>query len=122
MPLRRTEIVLGSVFFLALIGSGLFNLAKNTIYNLTHKSIPPIPTPAQPKIEPSNSPTQTNINSSTNNCTDLPSRMVHAKVTASQVDKVFYQKHPKNSLSTTSADRELRQEWCVIGNQLIDKK
>ena len=125
LPLRRTGIVVCSIFILFLIGSGLFNLAKDTIYNLTNKptpSTPLAPTQEQPKIEPSNSPTQTTATNSTNNCTDLPSRMVKAKITGSQVDKIFYQKHPENSLSTTDADRELRQEWCAIGNQLIDKK
>ena len=122
MPLRRTAIVLGSIFILALIGSGLFNLAKDTIYNLTNKPTPLTPTPAQPKIEPTNSPTQITATNSTNNCTDLPSRMAKAKITGSQIDKIFYQNHPKNSLSTTNADRELRQEWCAIGNRLIEKK
>ena len=125
LPLRRTGIVVCSIFVLFLIGSGLFNLAKDTIYNLNNKPTPltPLaPTQEQQKIEPSNSPTQTTATNSTNNCTDLPSRMVKARVTGSQVDKIFYQKHPKNSLSTADADRELRQEWCAIGNQLIEKK
>ena len=120
LPLRRAAIVFGSILVLALIGSGLFNFAKNTIYNLTNKSTESSPT--QPKIEPSNSPAPATATSSKNNCTDLPSRMAQAKVSAAQVDKIFYQKHPKSSLSTTSVDRELRQEWCAIGNQLIEKK
>ncbi|MCY7369101.1 MAG: hypothetical protein LH474_13225 [Chamaesiphon sp.] len=122
-PLRRTAIVVGSILLLSLIGSSLFNLVKDTIYKLTYKSTPASPAQEQPKIKPSNPFTQiTASNSTNNNCTDLPIRMAKAKITGSQVDKIFYQKHRKNSLSKTDADRELRQEWCAISNKLIDKK
>ena len=122
LPIRRTAIVVISILVLALIGSGLFNLAKYTLDKLTSKSTPSSPTQGQPQIESSNTPTQSMTTNSTNNCMDLPSRMAKAKITGSQIDKIFYQNHPKNSLSTTNADRELRQEWCAIGNRLIEKK
>ena len=121
-PIRRTALVVTSSLVLALIGSGLFNLAKYTLDKLTPKSTPSSPTQGQLKIESSNTPTQSTATNSTNNCMDLPSRMAKANITSSQVDKIFYQNHPKNSLSATNADRELRQEWCAIGNKLIDKK
>lgn len=122
-PLRRTAILLGGILTVVLILSGLFSLAKNTISNLTSlSSTPPNQSAEQTKIETSKSD---KLTTTTNNCTDLPTRMAKAKVTGAQIDLIFSQKHPdrlKNPISGGDSDRELRQEWCEIGNKFIDRK
>ncbi len=125
LPAKRVGTILVFLFVLALVGSGLFNLAKGAIDNLTAKK--PATTTSQPtdRIQPSTTPTPTTANSDKNNCTDLPTRMTTAKITSQQVDKVFYQTYPdrvNKPLADTTIDRSLRQEWCAVANKLIEQK
>jgi hypothetical protein len=124
LPMKRIGTVVFILFILALVGSGLFNLAKGAIDSLTAKK--PATTNSQPteQSQPSTSPTPTTASSDKNNCTDLPTRMSIAKVTGQQVDKVFYQTYPdrvNKPLADTTIDRNLRQEWCAVANKLIEQ-
>ncbi|PSB56614.1 hypothetical protein [Chamaesiphon polymorphus] len=123
LPLKRTAIVVSGLFIIALILSGLFNVAKSIIAGFSKPQ--PLAT-SQPQIEPSVSPAPTTAISPENKCLDLPTRMSKAKIVAADVDKLFYQKYPdrvnKPLTTDTVTERNLRQEWCAIANQLIDKK
>jgi hypothetical protein len=129
LPMKRIGTVVFILFILALIVSGLFNLAKGAIDSLTDKK-PTLTSQPTEQSQPStnNSPIPNNptvTNSDKNNCTDLPTRMMTAKVTGQQVDKMFYQAYPdrvNKPLADTSIDRNLRQEWCAVANKLIDQK
>jgi hypothetical protein len=122
--MKRVGSIVVSLLILALIGSGLFNLAKGAIDSLTAKK-PATTTQTTEQNQPTSSQTPTTASSDKNNCTDLPTRMTTAKITGQQVDKVFYQTYPdrfNNPLADTKIDRNLRQEWCGVANKLIDQK
>ena len=125
LPMKRVGTIVFILFILALICSGLFNLAKGAIDSLIAKK--PATTTSQPaeQSQPGTSPTPTAANSDKNNCTDLPTRMTKAKMTSQQVDKVFYKTYParaKEPLTDRDNDRFLRQEWCAVANKLIEQK
>jgi hypothetical protein len=125
LPMKRIGTILVIVLILALVCSGLFNLAKSVIDSLTTKK--PATTNSQPteQSQPSTSSTPTTESIDKNNCTDLPTRMSTAKVTGQQVDKVFYQTYPdrvNKPLADTTIDRNLRQEWCAVANKLIEQR
>jgi hypothetical protein len=125
LPIKRIGSIVFILFILALVISGLFNLAKGAIDSLTAKK--PASTASQPteQSQPSTGPTPTTASSDQNNCTDLPTRMTKVKITSQQVDKVFYQTYPdrvNKPLADTTIDRNLRQEWCAVANRLIEQK
>jgi hypothetical protein len=124
LPMKRIGTILAILLILALVCSGLFNLAKGALDSLTAKKPAPISQPTD-QSQPSNTPTPTTASSDKNNCTDLPTRMTTAQITSQQVDKVFYQTYPdrvNKPLADTSIDRALRQEWCGVANKLIEQK
>jgi hypothetical protein len=125
LPMKRIGTVVFILFILAMGVSGLFNIAKGAIDSLSAKK--PATTTSQPteQSQPITTPTPTTAISDKNNCTDLPTRMSKAKMTSQEVDKVFYQTYPdrvNKPLADTTVDRNLRQEWCAVANQLIDRK
>jgi hypothetical protein len=123
LPIKRIGTIVSILFILALVISGLFNLAKGTIDSLTAKK--QAKTSQQTEQSQPIASTPTTASSDKNNCTDLPSRMTNAKLTSQQVDKVFYQTYPdrvNKPLADTTIDRSLRQEWCTVANKLIEQK
>jgi hypothetical protein len=125
LPLKRTAIVVGGLFLIAIILSGLLNLLKGIFEGISKpKPIASAPPIEQPTIKPTPTITPTTTSSPENKCLDLPAKMAQAKINSKQVDKIFYQNHPervKTPISPTdAADRPLRQEWCGIANQLIE--
>jgi Na+-transporting methylmalonyl-CoA/oxaloacetate decarboxylase gamma subunit len=124
LPIKRIGTVVFILFILALVVSGLFNLAKGALDSLTAKKTAPT-NQATEQSQPNATSTPAATNSDKNNCTDLPTRMTKAKMTSQQVDKVFYQTYPDRAnkpLTDTSIDRNLRQEWCAVANKLIEQK
>jgi hypothetical protein len=124
LPLKRVGSIGFILFILALGISGLFNLSKGAIDSLTAKKPATTSQPTE-QSQPSTTPIPTTASSDRNNCTDLPTRMVKAKMTSQQVDKVFYQTYPdrvNKPLADTVTDRALRQEWCAVANKLIEQK
>lgn len=125
-PLQRTAIVCGSLFIVLLVLSGLFNFAKGVIDGFTKpKPIATTQPQVQPIIQPTPSASPTTASSPENKCLNTPQQMAQAKITTPQVDKIFYQKHPdrvNNPISSSAADRPLRQEWCAIANELVEQK
>ncbi len=124
LPLKRVGSIVFVLFILALVVSGLFNLAKGAIDSLTAQKPATINQQTEQSQPPTTS-TPSSVSSDKNNCTDLPTRMTKAKITGQQVDKVFYQTYPdrvNKPLADTSVDRNLRQEWCGVANQLIEQK
>jgi hypothetical protein len=142
LPIKWAVAILVPLFILILLGSGLFNLAKGAIWHsqrfanesLTTKQPAAVnPSTEQPITTPSSTNNPTTASSDKNNCTDLPIRMTQSKITAGQVDKLFYQTYPdllkqrwrervNKPLSDTTTERNLRQEWCSIANKLIEQK
>ena len=125
LPIKRVGSIVVVLLILALIGSGLFNLAKGAIDSLTaKKQVMTSSTTERSQANTTTTPTTT-ASSDKNNCTDLPTRMTKAKITGQVVDKVFYQTYPdrvNKPLADTATDRALRQEWCAIANKLIEQK
>jgi hypothetical protein len=124
LPMKRVGSIVFILFILALVISGLFNLAKGAIDSLTAKKPATTSQPVE-QSQPITTPTPTTASSDKNNCTDLPARMTKAKMTSQQVDKVFYQTYPdrvNKPLADTATDRNLRQEWCAVANKLIEQK
>ncbi len=124
LPMKRTATIVVILLVLAMVGSGLFNLAKGAIDNLTAKKPATTNQPTE-QSQPTTTNTPTTASSDKNNCTDLPTRMTKSKITGQQVDKVFYQTYPdrvNKPLADTSIDRALRQEWCAVANKLIEQK
>ncbi len=124
LPLKRVGSIVFILFILALGVSGLFNLAKGAIDSLTAKKPATSSQPTE-QSQPINTPTPTTVSSDKNNCIDLPTRMIKARVTSQQVDKIFYQTYPdrvNKPLADTTIDRNLRQEWCGVANKLIEQK
>ena len=126
LPIKRTLSILVPLLILILVGSGLFNLVRGAIEGLTKKPTTSTQTTEQPITQSSPTTTPTVASSDKNNCTDLPTRMTNAKITAAQVDKLFYQTYPDRVNKPLSVDtiteRNLRQEWCSIANKLIEQK
>jgi cytoskeletal protein RodZ len=123
LPMKRIGTIVFILFILALIVSGLFNLAKSAIDSLTTKK-PATTIQSNEQSQPITSQTPSIASSDKNNCTDLPTRMTKAKITGQEVDKVFYQTYPdrvNKPLADTATDRALRQEWCAVANKLIEK-
>jgi Na+-transporting methylmalonyl-CoA/oxaloacetate decarboxylase gamma subunit len=123
LPVKRIGTVIFILFILALVVSGLFNLAKGALDSFTAKK--PTSTSQQTEQSQPNATSTPATNSDKNNCTDLPDRMTKAKMTSQQVDKVFYQTYPDRAnkpLADTTIDRALRQEWCAVANKLIEQK
>lgn len=121
--LMKWMVVIGLAAFFLIAGSvGLFNLAKGGIDGLTAKKAPI--DPIDPDTIRPNSPVK--ISNSKNSCTkDLASRMAQSKVTSKQVDKIFYQTYPDRQskpLGDTPTEASLRQQWCLIADELIIKK
>jgi hypothetical protein len=55
-------------------------------------------------------------------CSGMTAKMSAAKVSAKQVDKIFWQKHPDKLNKSIGNDATLRQEWCQIAADLVGKK
>ena len=123
LPIKRVGTIVFILFILALGVSGLFNLAKGAFNSgIAKKPNPTSQTTEQ--SQPITIPNPTTTSSDKNNCTDLPSRMIKAKITSQQVDKAFYQTYPdrvNKPLADTAIDRALRQEWCASANKLIEQ-
>jgi hypothetical protein len=98
-------------------------------------SVPITPATSPSGVNPSVSPTTTPTNpitassassSSPSKCSsDLATKMLKSKVSATQVDRLFYQKYPDRQarpLNGSANDVALRQEWCDIANQEIQRK
>jgi cytoskeletal protein RodZ len=127
LPMKWAIAIVVPLFVLILLASGLWNLAQGFLKSFNSpKSTPTTQTSSQPTTTPNPTTSPTTASSEQNNCTDLPARMAKANITAAQVDKLFYQTYPdrvnKPLTTDTKTDRNLRQEWCSIANQLIDKK
>jgi hypothetical protein len=59
----------------------------------------------------------------TDSCSDITAKMLAAKVSVKQVNKIYWQKHPnKFNKLIGKDDAALRQEWCQIAGELVDKK
>jgi Na+-transporting methylmalonyl-CoA/oxaloacetate decarboxylase gamma subunit len=124
LPIKRMGSIVVVLLILALIVSGLFNLAKGAIDRLTAKKSATT-SQASEQSQPTTSQTPTTASTDKNNCTDLPTRMTKAKITGREVDKVFYQTYPdrvNKPLADTTIDRNLRQEWCGVANKLIEQR
>jgi hypothetical protein len=124
LPMKRIGTIVFILLILALVVSGLFNLAKGAIDSLTAKKTG-TNIQATEQSQRTSSQTPTTASSDKNNCTDLPARMIKAKITGKEVDKVFYQTYPdrvNKPLADTATDRNLRQDWCGVANKLIDRK
>jgi hypothetical protein len=125
-PMKWVVTIAVPILILALIGSGLFNLVRGMIESDK--------TPQKVVVDRSTSNPSPTISTATKNeCMDLPTRMDRAKITTKEVDKVFYQKYPdllkqrwrermNKTLGDTQLDRNLRQEWCVVANKLIQQE
>jgi hypothetical protein len=127
LPLKRAGTIVVILFILALVISGLFNLAKGALDSLTAKKPATITSSPAEQSQPiaTTTLTPTTETSNKNDCTDLPTRMAQAKIAGQQVDTVFYQKHPdrvNKPLTDAESDRALRQEWCAVANKLIKMK
>jgi hypothetical protein len=68
------------------------------------------------------SPTATLSPSAQDSCLGMTAKMQTAKVSAKQVDKIFWQKHPNLANKSIGNDASLRQEWCQIAEELVGKK
>jgi hypothetical protein len=121
-PMRLMVKIVVPILILALLGSGLFNLVQGMMKG--DKAPKEIVVDRFPKAEapPTTSSSSPIVSTTTKNeCMDLPTRMTQSKIDTKQVDKVFYQKYPdrmNKALGDTQLDRNLRQEWCAIGNRL----
>lgn len=123
LPLKRTGTIVIILLILALLASGLFNLAKGAMESITVKK-PATTNQITEQSQPTTTNTPTTASIDKNNCTDLPTRMTKAKITGQQVDKVFYQTYPdrvNKPLTDTTIDRNLRQDWCAVANKLIEQ-
>jgi cytoskeletal protein RodZ len=126
LPIKRISMVVFGLLVLALILSGLINLAKGVMSMFT-KATPTETSRAVASPASSTSPSPTakpTVKSSTDDsCTNIPARMAKAKISNKQVNAVFFQKHPdraNNPLTNQPADRPLKEEWCSIANQLME--
>jgi hypothetical protein len=121
-PMKWAVTIVVPILILALVVSGLFNLVQGLMKGEnTPQSIPTTPT----NDRSTSSPSSIVASTSKNECLDLPTRMAQSKITIQEVDKVFHQKYPdrtNKALGDTQLDRNLRQEWCAIGNRLSNTK
>jgi hypothetical protein len=125
LPMKRIGTIVVILLILALVVSGLFSLAKGAIDSLIAKKPSTTTNQTTEQSQPTSSQTPTTVSSDKNNCTDLPARMIKAKITGKEVDKVFYQTYPdrvNKPLADTTTDRNLRQNWCGVANKLIEQK
>jgi hypothetical protein len=127
LPIKRVGTIVFILFILALVVSGLFNLAKGVSDSLTTKK-PAITSQTTEQSQPTTANTPTTASTDRNNCTDLPTRMAKAKMTSQQVDKVFYQTYPdllkqrwrervNKPLADTAIDRSIFTARMVCGCQ-----
>jgi hypothetical protein len=123
LPLKRTALTFGGLFLLILLGSWGVNAVKGMLGGSSQTAT----TTENPSVAGSSSPAASNkaaTGTKTESCTTVMARMGAAKVSSKQVDQVFYQKHPdrvKNPITAKAEDKDLRQEWCSIANQLIEQ-
>jgi hypothetical protein len=117
-PAKWAITLLLPLLLAILMGSGLFNLAKSMFGSKTTNQ--PV---AESTTVPSAASPAAVAQAKKGGCTDLPARMVQAKVTGVQVDKAFYKAHPDRvGKPLTEADADLKKEWCSIADRLITQK
>jgi hypothetical protein len=121
LPLKRTALTFGGLFLLILLGSWGVNAVKGMLGGSSQTAT----TTENPTV--ASSPAASNktaTGTKTESCATVMARMGAAKVSSKQVDRVFYQKHPdrvKNPITAKAEDKDLRQEWCSIADQLIEQ-
>jgi hypothetical protein len=120
LPLKRTALTFGGLFLLILLGSWGVNGVKSMLGGSSKTAT----TTETPRVASSPAASTKATDTKTESCATVTARMGAAKVSSKQVDKVFYQKHPdrvKNPITAKAEDKELRQEWCSIADQLIEQ-
>jgi hypothetical protein len=109
MPLRRVGLALFALFIVIWLISSVYGAVTGFFSNRKPQvAVSPVAVaPEQAK---------------TDICNGMTAKMLAAKVSSKQVDKVFWQKHPDKLNKPIGNDAVLRQEWCKIAEELVGKK
>jgi pSer/pThr/pTyr-binding forkhead associated (FHA) protein len=116
IPIKRVGIGVVVLFILTWLGSSAYNFATGS----GKQSTTPV-TATSPTTTTSTSATPATTKNSA--CEKIDEKMKAAQLKSSQVDQVFWQKHPDRKSKLINAnDSAAQKEWCEIAAELAGKK